>query len=60
MLTGAMIHDSNPFGDQPEGDPSNSPRPAVDVSSDAMTRLRTPFEVETETPGPHDDRDQRR
>ncbi|MFK3979195.1 hypothetical protein ACI2K4_02325 [Micromonospora sp. NPDC050397] len=60
MLTGAMIHDSNPFGEQPEGDPANTPRAAVDVSSDAMTRLRTPFEVTTETTRPRDDHDQRR
>ncbi|RKR86249.1 hypothetical protein BDK92_0473 [Micromonospora pisi] len=59
MLTGVTLHDPNPFGDQPEGDPTVDDRPTVDVSSDAMTKLRSPFEVSSDAPG-HGDRAERR
>ncbi|MFI6759743.1 hypothetical protein ACIBF5_11475 [Micromonospora sp. NPDC050417] len=55
-----ILHDPSPFGDQPEGDPTVDDRPTVDVSSDAMTRLRSPFEVSADTPRTHGDRAERR
>ncbi|MGW4462514.1 hypothetical protein [Micromonospora sp. NPDC004704] len=57
MLTDVTTHDPNPFGDLPKGDPSVDQRPTVDVSLAAMTRLRTPFEVDGDVHSPDDDRD---
>jgi hypothetical protein len=48
MLTDVTAHDSSPFGDQPEVDPSVDQPPAIDVSRAAMSRLRTPFGVESD------------
>ncbi|MEV4626741.1 hypothetical protein AB0J90_10700 [Micromonospora sp. NPDC049523] len=59
MLTDVTTHDPSPFGDLPEGDPTVDQRPTVDVSLAAMTRLRTPFEVDTEATAGGDDRDHR-
>ena len=59
MLTDVTTHDSSPFGDLPEGDPSVDQRPAVDVSVAAMSRLRTPFGVETDAVPQGEDHGQR-
>lgn len=59
MLTDVTTHDTSPFGQLPEGDPSVDQRPAVDVSVAAMIRLRTPFGVETDADQKGEDHSQR-
>jgi hypothetical protein len=49
MLTDVTVHETNPFGDQPKGDPAAEERPVVDVSLAAMSRLRTPFGADGDT-----------
>ncbi|GAA2216905.1 hypothetical protein GCM10010429_46750 [Micromonospora olivasterospora] len=46
ILTDVTAHDPNLFREAPGADAAFDHTPAVDVSSAAMTRLRTPFRVE--------------
>jgi hypothetical protein len=46
LLTDVTAHDSSPFREVPGAEAPFDHTPAVDVSSAAMTRLRTPFGVE--------------
>ncbi|MFC6022620.1 hypothetical protein ACFP2T_41490 [Plantactinospora solaniradicis] len=45
-MTHVTATHSNPFVDPTEADPSDEQRPTTDVSRAAMSRLRTPFEVD--------------
>jgi hypothetical protein len=60
MLTNVTAHESSPFGDPPKGDPSSEHRPAVDVSTAAMSRLRSPFDAEDDASREAGDDAQRR
>jgi hypothetical protein len=46
VLTDVTTHGASPFGEPPKADPSSDQPPAVDVSSAAMSRLRTPFSLD--------------
>jgi hypothetical protein len=52
ILTDLATFDPSPFDDSSKTDPSSGDRPDVDVSPAAMTRLRTPFGVESDAERP--------
>lgn len=45
-MTHLAAHETNPFSAPWQDDPSADQRPAADVSVEAMTRLRSPFDTE--------------
>jgi hypothetical protein len=49
LLSDVTAHESSPFRAAPLAGESSDRKPAVDVSSAAMGRLRTPFGVEGDT-----------